>query len=224
MEPTKTPVGAAPEEHVPLGQLLVDAGLLTPSDLEKVLDDQRRTGGLLGRLLVEGGYVAPTTVALALADQRGGLVKTEYGFATGRLPHRRMPVDEPPLHLVETNDERGRELEREQALRRALDEKRVELELALQAESAARIRAVTALRAAEARIAELIAPRPEAAPAMHHLFVSRPDGYALVTQAGPAPTEGASVELEDVAYRVVRIGASPFAADDAPCAFLERIE
>src|SRR3954454_15164785 len=71
-------------ERVPLGQLLVDSGLLDAADLERVLEEQRRTGAPLGRMLVEGGYVASSTIAMALADQHGGLLKTEYGFATGR--------------------------------------------------------------------------------------------------------------------------------------------
>ena len=68
----------------PLGQLLVDQGLLAAADLERVLEEQRRTGAPLGRMLVEGGYLAGSTIAMALAEQHGGLLKTEYGFATGR--------------------------------------------------------------------------------------------------------------------------------------------
>lgn len=68
----------------PLGQLLVDAGLLSAADLEEVLAEQRLTGEPLGRMLVDGGYVPAHSVAMALAEQHGGLLKTEYGFATGR--------------------------------------------------------------------------------------------------------------------------------------------
>ena len=68
-----------------VGQLLVDCGSLNAADLEaQVLEEQRRTGAPLGRMLVDGGYVAQPTIAMALADQHGGLLKTEYGFATGR--------------------------------------------------------------------------------------------------------------------------------------------
>ena len=45
-------------DRVPLGQLLVDSGLLDAADLERVLEEQRRTGAPLGRMLVDGGYVA----------------------------------------------------------------------------------------------------------------------------------------------------------------------
>src|SRR3954452_25165477 len=99
-------------DRVPLGRLLVDSGLLEAADLERVLEEQRRTGAPLGRMLVEGGYVASSTIAMALANQHGGLLKTEYGFATGSaLGNQRPPqpageagldgamlppVDEPP--------------------------------------------------------------------------------------------------------------------------------
>jgi hypothetical protein len=66
-----------------LGQRLVEVGLLSPADLEQILQKQRETGLPLGHMLVEGGYVAGHSVAMALADQHGGLLKTEYGFATG---------------------------------------------------------------------------------------------------------------------------------------------
>ena len=72
----------------PLGQLLVDAGLLSSADLQKILEQQVETGLPLGRMLVDGGYVPAHSVAMALAEQHGGLLKTEYGFATG---HRRSP-------------------------------------------------------------------------------------------------------------------------------------
>lgn len=69
-----------------LGQLLVEVGLLSVADLEEALAKQRKTGLPLGHVLVEGGYVAGHSVAMALADQHGGLLKTEYGFATGWSP------------------------------------------------------------------------------------------------------------------------------------------
>ena len=63
-------------DRVPLGQLLVDSGLLDAADLERVLEEQRRTGAPLGRMLVDGGYVAEL-------DDRDG----------ARRPARRPPED-----------------------------------------------------------------------------------------------------------------------------------
>jgi len=71
------------ERRVPLGQLLVEAGLLSPANLELALAEQKGTDRPLGRILVERGFVAVPTIANALAEQHGGLLKTEYGFATG---------------------------------------------------------------------------------------------------------------------------------------------
>jgi hypothetical protein len=95
----------------PLGQLLVDAGLLSSADLEEVLAKQRDSGLPLGRMLVDGGYVAAHSIAMALAEQHGGLLKTEYGFATGRAgirPSELRGVDEPiPGHVPAVESPQG---------------------------------------------------------------------------------------------------------------------
>ena len=44
-----------------LGELLADEGLLTPTELELALDEQRRTGRLLGQIVVDIGRSAPVT-------------------------------------------------------------------------------------------------------------------------------------------------------------------
>ena len=80
----------------PLGQRLVDVGLLSAVDLEEILKKQRETGLPLGHMLVQGGYVAGHSVAMALADQHGGLLKTEYGFATGWSPAETVERPPPP--------------------------------------------------------------------------------------------------------------------------------
>jgi hypothetical protein len=67
----------------PLGRLLVDKGLLTATDLEHALGEQRRSGRLLGQILVARGYVTALSLAQALAEQHG--VELE---ATGALETR----------------------------------------------------------------------------------------------------------------------------------------
>jgi hypothetical protein len=67
----------------PLGTLLLRRGLITNEQLATALADQQATHEPLGHILVARGYATPATVALALATQHGGLLKTEYGFATG---------------------------------------------------------------------------------------------------------------------------------------------
>lgn len=67
----------------PLGELLVDHGLLTQAQLDAALLAQQQTGRPLGEIVVSRGFVSGAMVAQALATQRGGLTRTEYGYATG---------------------------------------------------------------------------------------------------------------------------------------------
>src|SRR5947208_3709252 len=66
-----------------LGRILVDSGLLSEEQLEDALEDQTRTGRRLGEIVVERGYMSGPALANALATQHGGVVRTEYGIATG---------------------------------------------------------------------------------------------------------------------------------------------
>jgi hypothetical protein len=61
----------------------VDRGILTPEQLTLALERQRTTGQQLGEIIVALGFAPGPIVAQALATQRGGMLKTEYGFATG---------------------------------------------------------------------------------------------------------------------------------------------
>jgi hypothetical protein len=72
--------GSAPQ---PLGTLLVGNGLLDQEQLAAALAEQQQTGRPLGEIVVAHGWVSGPLVAQALATQRGGLTKTEYGYATG---------------------------------------------------------------------------------------------------------------------------------------------
>jgi len=54
-----------------LGTLLVDEQLLTASELELALDEQRRTGRLLGQIVVDNGYVSAFSLARVLSAQHG---------------------------------------------------------------------------------------------------------------------------------------------------------
>jgi hypothetical protein len=69
-------------DRVPLGQLLVDSGLLDAAD-SSACSTSSAARARRSAVLVDGGYVA-SSIAMALADQHGGLLKTEYGFAAGR--------------------------------------------------------------------------------------------------------------------------------------------
>jgi hypothetical protein len=82
----------------PLGTLLLNRGLITAEQLAAALEAQKGSGEPLGAIVVAQGFATPATIAQALATQSGGLLKTEYGFATGFGS----PTDRPaPLHIGE---------------------------------------------------------------------------------------------------------------------------
>lgn len=82
----------------PLGTLLLNRGLITAEQLAAALEAQKGSSEPLGAIVVAQGFATPATIAQALATQSGGLLKTEYGFATGFGS----PTDRPaPIHIGE---------------------------------------------------------------------------------------------------------------------------
>lgn len=71
------------EGRRPLGEVLVEREIVTHEQLAIALEQQRATGQQLGEIIVGLGFAPGPIVAQALATQHGGLIKTEYGFATG---------------------------------------------------------------------------------------------------------------------------------------------
>jgi hypothetical protein len=55
----------------PLGELLIETGWVTPTELEGALAEQRRTDRLVGEILVESGYISAFTLGRTLASQHG---------------------------------------------------------------------------------------------------------------------------------------------------------
>jgi hypothetical protein len=98
----------------PLGELLVERGLITPEQLDQALDAQREHQRPLGEMIVRLGFASGRTIAQALATQHGRMVKSEYGFAMGfdaKLPETEENTEAPPvtapsngLRLVPSND------------------------------------------------------------------------------------------------------------------------
>ena len=86
----------------PLGTLLLKRGLITSEQLAAALEAQKGSGEPLGAIVVAHGFATPATIAQALATQSGGLLKTEYGFATGfgSSTDRPVPIGEPPISTV----------------------------------------------------------------------------------------------------------------------------
>lgn len=56
-------------EKIRLGEILVQQGLLSADQLNKSLDEQKRSGRKLGRVFIESGYVTETEISEALARQ-----------------------------------------------------------------------------------------------------------------------------------------------------------
>jgi hypothetical protein len=74
----------SPDTRGPLlGEVLLEHGVVDAEQLAVALKEQQQTGRPLGEIIVERGFAPGPIVAQALATQRGGMVKTEYGFATG---------------------------------------------------------------------------------------------------------------------------------------------
>jgi hypothetical protein len=63
----------------PLGELLVEKGVVKAPDVEVALAEQRSTGRLLGEILVNFGYVTSWTLAQALAEQHGVELQRRVG-------------------------------------------------------------------------------------------------------------------------------------------------
>ena len=57
------------QRKVRLGDLLIQAGLLTDAQLQLALQDQKRTGAKLGRAVVDMGFVAEAKLLTALSEQ-----------------------------------------------------------------------------------------------------------------------------------------------------------
>jgi hypothetical protein len=92
---------------IPIGQLLLDAGVLTEDVLDEVLAKQAQTGRRIGEILVQDGYVSSRVMANALAEQHGGMLRTEYGIALGMQPAQSegIPYSPPPATLDRPDDE-----------------------------------------------------------------------------------------------------------------------
>lgn len=54
-----------------LGELLIERGVITKSQLDKALEVQKKKGGLLGQILVELGFTQEDQIAQSLTVQYG---------------------------------------------------------------------------------------------------------------------------------------------------------
>jgi hypothetical protein len=74
---------ASPKAPRRLGELLVEKGLLTGSELDAALAEQEDSGRLLGEVIVDLGYVPMITLVNVLTEQLNGECEQQSGFGTG---------------------------------------------------------------------------------------------------------------------------------------------
>ncbi|WVO53890.1 hypothetical protein V2201_22350 [Pseudomonas aeruginosa] len=87
-------------EWIPLGQRLLERGLVSGQELERALDLQRRLGGRLGGILVRSGAISENTLMQVLAEQlRLPLVGGRPAEAERRV-HRRIPAQYPDQYRL----------------------------------------------------------------------------------------------------------------------------
>jgi hypothetical protein len=67
----------------PLGELLLEQGLVSPEDLELALEEQARTGRKLGEYFVEAELVSLEQLTNVLLQQCGVDLSTDTGFGSG---------------------------------------------------------------------------------------------------------------------------------------------
>ncbi len=177
----------------PLGSVLVKHGLITPEQLTDALARQRTSGKPLGAIVVELGFATPASIGQALATQHGGLLKTEYGFATGFGAGglgTAVAIEAPPVSGPAPPFDPGKGHEA--------------------------IRAELSVAAAETeRLSDANERLAEARAELEQRFQGA-EGYELVERDGPPPAEGAHVDGQ----LVVRIASAPFPGSELPCAYL----
>jgi hypothetical protein len=202
----------------PLGELLVEKELVTEDELELALTEQAESGRLLGAILVERGYVSGPALAVALAEQYGVELATERGFGTGLWAeidrrHRAGRGHEP--------EPEGKVVKLE-----AVPAPRVEIvpdlkpdpELGrLEAENRRLQDEIERLRGEFTKLKLVETPEPADS---HLLFVPTPARYLLVERDGAPPEPGSTLELEEGAFAVAKLGDAPVPGEERPCAFL----
>jgi len=203
----------------PLGELLLEKGLVSRDELELALAEQAESGRLLGAILVERGYVSGPALAVALAEQYGVELPTERGFGTGlwaeidrrhragrghneEAAHDNVvklePVAAPRVEVV-PDPEPGPDPELE----------RLEAENHRLQDELARLRG----EFAKLRVAE--APKRASA---HLLFVPTPARYLLLEREGAPPAAGEELRCSKprAGSPLRRSGARPTRASYGP--------
>jgi hypothetical protein len=219
-------VEAAEQTWRPLGELLVEKGLVTDEELQRALKEQEATGKLLGAILVDRGFVSGPALAIALAEQYGVELEGQRGFGTGLWAEidrrhragRGLPPTED--NVVELEPVKAPQLE-------AVPDPEPEVER-LQEENRRLQDEIERLRAefTQLKVVAIPAepePEPQAElPSSHVVFVPTPARYLLVEREGPPPEPGDALDLPQGSFVVGKIGRAPFPGERRACAFLLR--
>ena len=219
----------------PLGELLLEKGLVSPDELELALAEQAESGRLLGAILVERGYVSGPALAVALAEQYGVELPTERGFGTGlwaEIDRRHRAGREQNEELDEYEGPEPRPQEDNVVKLEPVAAPRVEVvpdpepdpdpELERLEEANHRLLDELArLRGEFARLTVAEAPKQASA---HLLFVPTPERYLLVEREGAPPARGEELQVFEVEGRftVTKVGRAPYPGELRPCAYLLR--
>jgi hypothetical protein len=83
LRPTEAARTAVRARPLRLGELLIEAGILTGLQLDQALADQEDSGRMLGEILVDRGHVPMITLVNLLAEQLHGRLEQAEGFGTG---------------------------------------------------------------------------------------------------------------------------------------------
>ena len=137
-----------------LGEVLLQHGVVNADQLALALAEQQQTGRPLGEIIVERGFAPGAMVAQALATQRGGMVKTEYGYATG-FQAVAQPAAPPPRPSGDPKDETIAELRRQLVSRDAEIERLQDLIAQLRSQCVDAAKAKTRLAEMEAEMRRL---------------------------------------------------------------------
>jgi len=198
----------------PLGELLLEKKLLTEDELELALTEQAESNRLLGAILVERGYVSGPALAVALAEQYGVELRTERGFGTGLWAeidrrHRagrgkddnvvKLEPLPPPVVEIVPDPEPDPELGRLESENRRLQDE------------------IQRLRGEFTKLKLVETPQPATS---HLLFVPTAARYLLLERDGAPPRPGSTLELDEGAFTVAKLGDAPFPGEERPCVFL----
>jgi len=221
----------------PIGELLVERGLIDEAELEDALAEQERTKRPIGEILVARGLVSRPALSLALADQLGVELEIEQGFGAGlwaqiaRRHERGVGADHEDdvpgggHHAVEVP---GPGTEEPVAVRDTAAPASFDQYLLVTQELSHRL-AETEIQLKEARAelatrARATSGRPSSATQTHLLVVEFEEGYAVLAREGAPPRKATKVDVPELggAFVVKKVGRSPFPLDGRRCAYLER--